>query len=474
MFEETAGPKAEPAAPAAPHEAPFGNERRSFYAIDTGAGVNPDAAGDDYRPAQDEVMRLSSVIAAAQARILELIVTHGESLTGGDDTSRWLSWAAGMKPSTAKAHLRVADRLESLPLTKDAFRAGEISFDKTDQIARVATPDTEEVLLMWAKHGTTSQLASIGAGYRRATASHDGSDAAHLRRNLSYYYSEDGSFRLRAQMSADEGAIVASAIDAATKLLGDEQQSFKDQKLDEGLETQRVHNEGDSFGALKADALVTLSETYLAHGAASRPGADRHEVIVHVDPDALQGDASATAELDSGVGVSPETAFRIFCDCTFRTFSERDGVVLNLGRKQRTVSPALRRAIEVRDRHCTFPGCSARAFTDCHHIVWWTRDKGPTDIDKMTLLCRRHHRLVHEGRYQMHRDGTGRLHFFRPDGTEVERVPTYRSVSEVELAEYRMRSSIDPDSWSHNIDPCDLADAVSYLCDRQRTGAGPD
>ena len=162
----------------------FGSDARWFYpgVDERDAGYEP--AGDDYRAAQDEIMRLSSLIAAAQARILQLVVEHGERLTGGDDASRWLSWAAGMRPSTAKAHLRVADRLESLPQIKESFRAGEISFDKTDQIARIATAETEGSLLMWAKHGTASQLAKVGAGFRQATASHDGTDAAHLRRHL--------------------------------------------------------------------------------------------------------------------------------------------------------------------------------------------------------------------------------------------------------------------------------------------------
>lgn len=468
------------------NETNFGGDVRWFYPDDESA-PRSNVAGDDYRVAQDEVMRLSSVIAAAQARILQLVVEQGDSLTGGDDAARWLSWAAGMKPSTAKAHLRLADRLESLPRIKEAFRTGEISFDKSDQIARLATPETEESLLMWAKHGTASQLATIGAGFRRATASHDGRDAAHLRRHLSYYFSEDGSFRLRAQLSADQGAIVASALDAATSQLKQEQQTFADRQLSDDLAAQRTHHEGDGFGALKADALASLAESYLSNGAAARPGADRHEVIVHVDPAALQGERPAMAELDSGVGISPETALRIFCDCSFRVFSGQDGVELKLGRKQRTVSPALRRAIEARDRHCTFPGCSARAFTECHHIVWWT-EQGPTDEDNLTLQCLRHHRLLHEGHYSLHRDRAGELHFFRPDGSEVERVPTYDTVSEVELAEYEMRRSVDPDTWAHHVDPLDLADAVSYLCDAvpedewdrpeaeepERTRAGPD
>jgi hypothetical protein len=71
-----------------------------------------------------------------------------------------------------------------------------------------------------------------------------------------------------------------------------------------------------------------------------------------------------------------------------------DGSVLDVGRKTRTIPPALRRALLARDRQCRFPGCNARR-CDAHHVRHWA-DGGPTRLDNLVLLCRRHHRAVHE------------------------------------------------------------------------------
>jgi hypothetical protein len=73
---------------------------------------------------------------------------------------------------------------------------------------------------------------------------------------------------------------------------------------------------------------------------------------------------------------------------------EKDGSVLDVGRKTRTISPALRRALEVRDRGCRFPGCHLR-FCDTHHVLHWA-DGGETSLSNCLLVCRWHHRLIHE------------------------------------------------------------------------------
>ncbi|MDT8369970.1 MAG: HNH endonuclease signature motif containing protein, partial [Longimicrobiales bacterium] len=91
------------------------------------------------------------------------------------------------------------------------------------------------------------------------------------------------------------------------------------------------------------------------------------------------------------------------------------------GRRTRTVSPALRRALELRDRGCRFPGCSCR-FTDAHHIVHWA-DGGRTDLKNLVLLCRRHHRAVHEGGMRVCLDRDGRVAFFTPRGRAVSDAP---------------------------------------------------
>ena len=98
-----------------------------------------------------------------------------------------------------------------------------------------------------------------------------------------------------------------------------------------------------------------------------------------------------------------------------------DGAVLDVGRKTRTVPPRIRRALQARDRSCRFPGCTARR-CDAHHVEHWI-DGGATSLDNLVLLCRRHHRSVHEGGFELrqHRDGT--TAFLRPNGTVLEAAP---------------------------------------------------
>jgi hypothetical protein len=98
-----------------------------------------------------------------------------------------------------------------------------------------------------------------------------------------------------------------------------------------------------------------------------------------------------------------------------------DGAALDVGRKTRTIPTAIRRARLARDRHCQFPGCTARR-CDGHHIQHWI-DGGPTLLDNLTLLCRRHHRAVHEGGFAMVQRDDGPPMFYRPDGICVESAP---------------------------------------------------
>ena len=82
--------------------------------------------------------------------------------------------------------------------------------------------------------------------------------------------------------------------------------------------------------------------------------------------------------------------------------------------RARTIPPALRRAMHHRDRGCRFPGCGARVGQG-HHIRHWAQG-GPTTLSNLALLCRRHHRAVHEEGYGVERRDDGALEFRRPDG----------------------------------------------------------
>ncbi len=134
-----------------------------------------------------------------------------------------------------------------------------------------------------------------------------------------------------------------------------------------------------------------------------------------------------------GIRVSAETARRLACDAAKVTMHHGPaGEVLNVGRRTRTLSPALRRALVARDRHCRFPGCTATR-CDGHHIRHWARG-GTTAIDNLVLLCRRHHRAVHEEGFRVTLGDDGEAHFVRPDGQPLPEVPAAPTVTGVPLA----------------------------------------
>jgi hypothetical protein len=100
---------------------------------------------------------------------------------------------------------------------------------------------------------------------------------------------------------------------------------------------------------------------------------------------------------------------------------ERAGRPRSVGRKTRSVPPALRRALASRDRGCRFPGCTNKRGVDAHHIEHWANG-GATSLENLVELCRHHHRLLHEGGYTLTRTGAG-LVFRRPDGRQLRPVP---------------------------------------------------
>ena len=112
---------------------------------------------------------------------------------------------------------------------------------------------------------------------------------------------------------------------------------------------------------------------------------------------------------------------RLLCDCSFVTvFEDESGKPLDVGRKQRTVSTSLRRALYARDRRCTFPGCHRKRHLDGHHLEHWI-DGGETSLENTTLLCTYHHRLLHEGAFSLVKEADGTLRFVTADGRTIPR-----------------------------------------------------
>jgi hypothetical protein len=73
-----------------------------------------------------------------------------------------------------------------------------------------------------------------------------------------------------------------------------------------------------------------------------------------------------------------------------------------VGRRNRTATRTHRQALLVRDRHCRFPGCRVDPDRcEAHHVREWDKDNGSTCLSNLILLCRRHHTLVHTGRWNL-------------------------------------------------------------------------
>jgi hypothetical protein len=189
-------------------------------------------------------------------------------------------------------------------------------------------------------------------------------------------------------------------------------------------------------GQRRADALGVLAESALAADLDGGRAGDRYQVVLHVNAELPTAHPEPTApsaveeepfdgavEVDHGaMYVSMETSRRISCDASIVSMRhDANGSALDVGRKMRTIPPAIRRAVTARDGGCRFPGCTSRR-CDAHHIEHWA-DGGSTSLDNLVLLCRRHHRAVHEGGFGIVRTPDGAVAFTRPDGRPLLAAP---------------------------------------------------
>jgi hypothetical protein len=318
----------------------------------------------------------------------------------------------------------VAHALESLPKISAAMERGALSYSKARELTRVATPATEDELLMVGLHGTASHVAKLVRQYRRVLEVEQFSreERQQERRSVSYYFDdEDGSLVMKARLPAEAGMLVLKALEAALPELPLPQKDCE-ASLHVPCGTSGSPVVQPSGGpriprtAQRADALALIAESFLAHGAESMNGGDRLQIVVHVDSDTLKEGVAGRSEFKEGTDVSAETSRRMACDCSYVKITEdEDGEPLNVGRKTRSIPPGLRRALKSRDQGCVFPGCTHTKYVDGHHVHHWANG-GETRLDNLVTLCRFHHRLVHEGGVTIQRLDDGAWRFVKPDG----------------------------------------------------------
>ena len=376
----------------------------------------------------DQIADLSAHLEAATARLLDLIRdfdARGGWNSGFRSCAHWLSWRVGLDPGAARERVRVARALGTLPLLAAALARGELSYAKVRALTRVATPETEARLLAVGRAGTAAHVERIVRGWRRVDRKAEARETArrHTGRALHISQDEDGMVVVRGRLEPEVGALLMRALDAARDTL-----YRKERAAGAPAATAEPAADRPTRAQQQADALALLAESALHHDLDPGAAGERYQVVVHVDAPALADPAEpGHSVIEDGARVSPETSRRLACDAGRVVMRhEPDGRVVEIGARTRTIPPALRRALQHRDRGCRFPGCGVRV-AEGHHLRHWAQG-GPTTLANLALLCRRHHRAVHEEGYQVQRLPDGALQFRRPDGRLLPDVPAPAAV----------------------------------------------
>lgn len=400
----------------------------------------------------DRITTLAGQINAANYRFLKLIEEFDRRQAwlgyGLRSCAHWLSWKCGLDMNTAREKVRVARALEELPAINTAFEKGELSFSKVRAMTRAATDINESYLLMIAEYGTTQQMETLVKSFRTVSriekfdvTANNNADLGtseekkelnqqqleQENRSVSCCQDDDGMWIIKARLPAEEGALVAKALQALGDNIADAKkreannESAENNEKSVSAETEMeifsfaslIENEEEkeeeklTFPQRRADALVAITEHYLASGSggsggsqglSSLKGAERCQLVMHVRADSHNAGANNDASLD-GRWLLPNAARRLSCDAGLLVVQEDEvGNVLDIGRKTRIILPAMSRALAIRDGGCQFPGCCETRYTEGHHIKHWA-DGGETKLDNLVTLCRYHHRELHKGSF---------------------------------------------------------------------------
>ncbi len=362
-----------------------------------------------------QITKLAGDLNAANARFLSLIAEFDRRQAWAEwsvkSCAHWLNWQCGIDLGAAREKLRVAHALEHLPRVAAAMAEGKLSYSKVRAMTRVADETNENYFLNVALHGTAHHVEKLVRSYRRAKDSQELSRDAIQQRDQSLwcFTDTDGSLLIRGRVPAEIGALFKKALEAA----------------EDSLPIQNVSAETSSESVYRSrkrrvEALAVIAESFLASGPQELASGDRQQIVVHVDAQTLKHDHAGRCELEHGPALAAETARRLACDTSLVAIIENEhGEPLNVGRKTRTIPPAIHRALNSRDRGCRFPGCTFTRYVDGHHVKHWAQG-GETRLSNLITLCRFHHRQVHEGRVLVQILDDGAFRFVRPDGKSFD------------------------------------------------------
>ncbi|TME46036.1 MAG: DUF222 domain-containing protein [Chloroflexi bacterium] len=321
---------------------------------------------------------------------------------GALDPIGWLRSKCKVSGGEAAERLGMARQLDSLPKTQQAFASGELGYAHVAVLARAAQhvgpaamQRAEATLLTMAERMDPGQFTGVVRNFEHqvdAQAVLDEANRAHRRRFLHLVERGDGMVKLDGLLDAEAGAIVRSSVNARM-LPG---------KGDDRTPEQR-----------RADALV---EVCRRPGAGSSDGSGpRAHLIIRATVGTLLGAANAPAgELDGGGTVPAENVLRIACDAALTRITGKGELEGEISRASRTIPPTTRRALAERDHGCVAEQCHRPpAWTDAHHLKHWAHG-GPTTMSNLVLLCRPHHRMVHEEGWGLHSLANGRGALTKP------------------------------------------------------------
>jgi hypothetical protein len=341
--------------------------------------VPPESMGDD----QIALHRIGNRVQAEGLRRLRRFDGgQGYAPSGALTARAWLRWQLNLTVTTASERVAMSRKLAALPNTEQALADGDISYRHAVLIAETASQlgdkfesHAENILVETAKEVCPWRLQRAIWHVKHCLDS-DGvlSDAnkAHDRRCLHLSQTLDGVYRIDGWLDAEGGAVLNTALNS---VMG-------------------PWAEGDDRSATerRADAAVEMARRQLDGGQLPAVGGQKPHLAVSVDMATLSKEpGSMAAELEWSQPIPAETARRLACDAAITPIIDGEA-----DHTSRVVPGATRRALITRDKGCRFPGCDCPpAWTDAHHVKHWA-DGGPTTLDNLILLCRRHHRLVHE------------------------------------------------------------------------------